>query len=116
VHDVHGDVVAAAFETTRSLILVSATLGADLGMVARRAIDGLVEATGEIGGDVGQTGKRAIEGAIGAAGEISHTAVRTVKDVLIGIASGLGQTIEAMLPHTTHGRAALEHPASGAKH
>jgi hypothetical protein len=115
VHDVGGDVVVASFEVTRSLILVTATLGADLGMVARRAIDGLIEATGEIGGDVGQIGRRAIQGAIEAAGEISHTGVRTVTDVLIGIASGLGQTIEAMLPHGSHARTALEQPPAGGK-
>ena len=86
-------------------------------MVARRAIDGLIEATGEIGADAGRTGKRAIEGALGAAGEISNTAVRTVKDVLIGIASGLGQTIEAMLPQGTQVRSSAERPgATGKQH
>jgi hypothetical protein len=41
--------------------------------------------------------------------------VRTVKDVLIGIAGGLGQTIEAMLPHGTHARTAIDKPAGGAR-
>jgi hypothetical protein len=113
VHDVGGDVVAASFEITRSLILVAATLGADLGIVARRAIDGLIGAAGEVGADVGQLGKRAIEGAIEAAGEISQLAVRTVRDVLVGVAGSLGHTIEAMLPRGAH---APEHPGGGKHH
>jgi hypothetical protein len=84
-------------------------------MVARRAIDGLIEATTEIGGDTGQAARRAVQGAIEAAGEISHTAVRTVRDVLIGIGSGLGQAIEAMLPQSTHPHAAGEQRPTRAK-
>jgi phage-related protein len=67
-------------------------------MVARRAVDGVIEATREIGGNVDETAKVAIGGAIEAAGAIGNTAVRAVRDVLVGAVEAVKDVASAALP------------------
>jgi hypothetical protein len=67
-------------------------------MVARRTVDGIVEATKEVGGNVDEATKIAIGGAIEAAGSIGSTAVKAVRDVLVGAAEAVKDISSAALP------------------
>ncbi|HCC68870.1 MAG TPA: hypothetical protein DEP99_03180, partial [Nitrospiraceae bacterium] len=67
-------------------------------LVARMAIDGVIEATKEIGGNVEETAKVAVGGAIEAAGTIGVTAVRAVTDMLVGVVEGVKEIAGAALP------------------
>lgn len=109
VHEVGGDVMQAASDTVRSVIRHTAEVGADVGLVARRAVNGVIEGVAETGGNVAQVARRATEGAIEEAGRISNMAVKTVKDVLIGIGSGVGEVLDAVLPHPTAHHAGQRH-------
>ena len=69
-----------------------------MGLVARRAVDGVIEATKEVGGNVEEVAKVAVGGAIEAAGAIGNTAVRSVKDMLVGVAEGVKEVASSILP------------------
>jgi hypothetical protein len=69
-------------------------------MVARRTVDGIVEATKEIGGNVDDAAKVAIGGAIEAAASIGNTAVAAVREVLIGALGAVKDIAGAALPKT----------------
>ena len=73
-------------------------MGADVSSVARRAVDGIVEATVETGENVGHVAKTAVQGAIKAAGEIGTSTARTVADVLAGFARGVKDVVGAPSP------------------
>lgn len=75
-------------------------LGADLGTVVKRAVDGIVEAAAETGEDVSKIVKQSAEGAIEEAEHVSNMAVGAVKEVLAGIRGG---TAEAAQTHAQHG-------------
>ncbi|HEX7643188.1 MAG TPA: hypothetical protein VF472_13365 [Burkholderiaceae bacterium] len=104
VHDVNGDVIDASAETIRSVIHHGAAVGADVGLIARHAVDGVIEAVAEMGGDVAHVAKKAIESAIEEAGNIGKLAIRTVKDVLTGVVSETDLEIGAMA-HAAEGKA-----------
>jgi hypothetical protein len=67
-------------------------------VVARRAVDGVVEATKEVGGNAGEVAQKAVEGAIEAAGSIGNVAVKAVKDILVGVVGGIKEVASAALP------------------
>jgi len=78
IHSLSGlNTIGAAEQvgTVRSLIKHAAAIGSDVGTVARRSVDGVIEATVEVGGNVAQVAKGAIHGAIAEAGKVSNTAV-----------------------------------------
>jgi hypothetical protein len=70
-------------------------------MVARRAVDGVIEATKEIGGNVEEVAKAAIGGAFEAAGAISNIALRAVKEMLGGVLEGVKEVAGDALPKVT---------------
>ena len=51
-----------------------------------------------MGGNVEEVAKVAISGALEAAGTIGKTAVQEVKDVLLGVAGGTKEILNAVLP------------------
>jgi hypothetical protein len=75
-----------------------------LSLVARRAIDGVLEATQEIGGNVEEVATAAVGGAIEAAGSIGNTAVMAVKDMLVGAIKGIKEVAGAALPKPESGK------------
>ncbi|WP_372525999.1 hypothetical protein, partial [Piscinibacter sp.] len=82
-------------------------VGADVGAVARRAMDGIVEAVTETGENVTAVTRTAVKGAIQAANKMDNVAVRTVRKVLTGISAGLDKIIGTMpVPPRTSTRAA----------
>jgi hypothetical protein len=68
-----------------------------VGTVARRAIEGILEATREVGGNVEDVARVISEEAIESAGTIGEPAVKTVKNLTIGIVAGIKEIIEAAL-------------------
>jgi len=69
-------------------------------LIARRAVDGVLEAAQETGGNVIDVAKVAVGGAIEAAGGIGNTAVKAVKEMLIGVVEGVKEIGSAILPQT----------------
>jgi hypothetical protein len=69
-------------------------------MVARRAVEGVVEATKEIGGNVEEAAKVAVNGAVEAAGSIGNTAVKAVRDMLVGAVEAVKDVAGAALPRS----------------
>jgi hypothetical protein len=69
-------------------------------MVARRAVEGVVEATKEIGGNVEEAAKVAVNGAVEAAGSIGNTSVKAVRDILVGAVKALKDVASAALPRS----------------
>ena len=69
-----------------------------MSQVARKAVEGVIEATKEIGGNVEKVANVAVNGAIEAAGTIGTTAVRTVTAVLLGVVEGVKEIASAALP------------------
>jgi hypothetical protein len=91
----------------------AATVGADIGAVAKHAVDGSLEATSDIGGNVAHVGKNLIEGAIREAGKISEMAMKTVKEVFNGVVGGLS-TGDGNVPLAQqHGATKKPHEESG---
>jgi hypothetical protein len=76
-----------------------------VGLVARRTVDGVIEATKEIGGNVEEVAKVAVGGAIEAAGTIGKMTVRSVKDMLVGVAEGVKELASSLLLKTKSGQA-----------
>lgn len=56
-HDVRSDICKAASETVRLAVRHGSKVRADVDLVVRRALDGIVEAVSETGGDVAQVAK-----------------------------------------------------------
>ncbi len=69
-----------------------------MALVARRAVDGVIEATKEVGGNVTEVAKAAVGGAIEAAGSIGNTAVKAVTDMLVGVVEGVKEIGRAAFP------------------
>ena len=76
-------------------------MGPDVGVGAKRAVDGVIEAGVETGGNVLEITKAATTGAIEAAGTIGTTAVTTMKDILLGVVAGVKEVAGAALPHAS---------------
>jgi hypothetical protein len=83
---------------SKSACAAPSAIGADVAMVARRAVDGMIEATKEIGGNAEEVAKVAVTGAIDASSSIGNTAVKAVKDMLIGVVEGVKDVNRPDLP------------------
>jgi phage-related protein len=76
-------------------------------MVAKRTIDGVVEATNETGGNVVETARAVVGGAAEAIGGIGTTAVSSVRDILLGVVTGIKDVANAALPRPPEGTASV---------
>jgi hypothetical protein len=86
----------------------AAEIGADLSLVARRAVDGAIEAGKEVGGNAEEIAKVAVGGAIEAAASVGTTAARAVSEMLVGVVEGVREVAGAAFP--AKGPAAPESP------
>jgi phage-related protein len=71
-------------------------------MVAKRTIDGVVEATTETGGNVVETARAVAGGAAEAIGGIGTTAVTSVRDILLSVVGGVKDVASAALPRSAY--------------
>ncbi len=76
----------------------SAEVGGDVAGVARRAVDGVIEATKEIGGNLEKVAATVVIEAVNAAGTVGKSATRAVTDVLLGAVGGAKEVLNAVLP------------------
>jgi hypothetical protein len=84
----------------RNTVKEGAAVGADLGQVARRTLDGVMEAARETGSNVEEFAKVTVNGAVDAAGSIGNNAVKTVSEVLTNAVEGIKGIAGAALPKT----------------
>ena len=75
-------------------------MAADIALIARRAAEGIIEATKEVGGNVEDAAKVTVEAAIEAAGSIGKTAAREVEEILVGVVKGLKEIATSALPQS----------------
>jgi hypothetical protein len=90
--------VGAAAQTAGEAVKGAADVGATVAIVARRAVEGIVEAAGQIGGNVNEVAKAAVNGAIEAAGSIGENTVSAVSGILMGVVSGVKDVAGTALP------------------
>ena len=70
-------------------------------MVAKRTLDGVVEATNETGGNAVETARAVASSAAEAVGGFGTTAVSSVRDILLGVVTGVKDVANAALPRST---------------
>jgi hypothetical protein len=72
----------------------ASAVGADVGVMARRTVDGVVHAAVETRRDVARTAQAAVKSAIKAAGRVGSKGARAVEHVLAGVVRGLDDMVD----------------------
>jgi hypothetical protein len=93
VHDARGNVARAASEIVKTSIKEGNRVGAEVGAVARCALEGIAEGVGEGDATVAKVSAR---DALAAAREIGALATQAVQQVLRGTAEGIDEVVK---PH-----------------
>ena len=76
----------------------AAEVGGDVSVVARRSVEGAIEAGREIGANVEEMARAAVGGAVDAATSIGTTAARAVSEILVGVVEGVREVAGAAFP------------------
>lgn len=104
VHDTGGDLSRAVAEVVKAAILEGHRVGADLGAVARAALDGVSRGVADVGCGAASTAKHAARDAVATAQGISLLAAEAVRQVVRGTAEGLEEILERDEPPVPDGR------------
>lgn len=111
VHGARADVNKAASEVVKLAVKHAGKVGADVHLIVRHAIDGIVEAATESGDNVARIAESAAAAALRAARKVVHVTTRTVTRSLNQIADGVARIGPAAQPVRTNRGANRPHRA-----